>query len=109
LPVPVSQKPVVADSVKAFGQAVQQKPADKRHRGDGDRFGAVFLSIFSAEGDLAVFERLNAAVSNSNPAGVARQVLKDMFGSFDRLAYTDHPVFGKQGVFELAIPMAVKF
>ena len=36
----------MSDSDKSFGQAVEQKPSDKFHGTEGDRFGAFFLSVF---------------------------------------------------------------
>ena len=48
----VGQKAIMPDSDKSPGQAVEQKPSDKFHRSDGDRFGAVFFSVFGAKGHL---------------------------------------------------------
>ena len=62
LSVAVGQEPLVADSDQAGGQAVQQEPADKLHRADGNRLGAIFLSIFRAKGDPAVLKGLDTAV-----------------------------------------------
>ena len=88
------------DSDKSPGQAVEQKPSDKFHRSDGDRFGAVFFSVFGAKGHHGVFEGFDAAVGNRHPVGVASQIFKDVLGLFDRIAHRDHPCFGKQGVFD---------
>jgi hypothetical protein len=77
------------DSDKPIGQAVHQEPSDERHGADGDRLGAVFLSVLSAEGYHATFKRRDTAVCNRHPVGVSCQVLKDLFGLIDRVTHTD--------------------
>ena len=80
LSVAIGQEPIVADSDQAGGQAVQQEPADKLHRADGDRLGAIFLSIFRAKGDSAVLKGLDTAVGDGHAVGVAGQVVQDLLG-----------------------------
>jgi hypothetical protein len=41
--------------------------------------------------------------------GIASQIFKHIIGSFDRVADTDHPFFGKQRVFEFLIGVGGKF
>jgi len=109
LSVSVSQEPKVADSDQTGRQAVQQEATDKLHRADGNRLGAIFLSIFCAKGDLAVLKGLDTAVGNGHPMGIAGQVVEHLLGVFDRMAHADHPVFGKQDVLQALIPLRVAF
>ena len=93
----------MADSDKALWQAVEQKSSDKLHGADGNRLGAIFLSVFGSKGYPAVFEQLDATVCNGHPVGVACQLFKDMFGTFYGIAHSDDPVFGIQLVFKLLV------
>ena len=88
---------------------MQQEPADKLHRADGNRLGAIFLSIFRAKRDHAVLKGLDTAVGDRHAVGVAGQVVQDLLRVFNRIAHTDHPVFGKQGVLQALIPLGFAF
>jgi hypothetical protein len=99
----------MSDSDKASWQAVQEEPADKLHRRDGNRFCPLLLSVFCTEGDHAVFKGFDAAIGNGHPMGITRQVFNNKFRALDRVAHTDHPVFCIQHVFEVAIGSACKF
>ena len=99
----------MADSDQAGGQAMQQEPADKLHRADGNRLGAIFLSIFRAKSDHAVLKGLDAAVGDRHAVGVAGQVVQDLLRVFNRIAHTAPPVFGKQGVLQGLIPLGCAF
>ena len=94
---------------KTFGQAVKQEPSDKLHSADGDQLSAFFLSVFSTKAHSVIFNRLDAAVSNRYPVGVASQVFKYMFGPFDRFANTDDPSFGKKPCFKPFIDLGSQF
>jgi len=109
LSVAISQEPIVADSDQAGRQAVQQEAADELHRADGNGLGAVFLSVLGREGDHSIFKGSEAAVGNGHPMGIAGQVVQDLLRVFDRVAHTDHPVFGKQGGLQGLIPLRVAF
>ena len=52
------------DSDKPLRQAVQQEPSDELHGADGDRLGAVFLSVFGAKGYHAVVKGLVKGSTN---------------------------------------------
>ena len=91
------------DSDKTPWQAVQEEPSDKLHSRDGDGFCPLLLSVFGTEGDHAVFKFFDAAVGNGHPMGIACQVLKNIFRTLDRLAYTDHPALFIQHVPEVVI------
>ena len=97
------------DSDKAPWQAVQEEPADKLHRRDGDRVYSLFFSIFGREGHHAVFKVFDPAVGNGHPVGIACQIFQNMFRTLDRLAYTDHPALFIQHVPEVVIGPACKF
>ena len=107
--VTIGQKAIMPGSDKPIGQAVQQESSDELHGADGDRLGAVFLSVFGAKGYHAIVKRGDTAVCNSHPVGVSCQVLKDLFGLIDGIARTDHPFFCKKCVFEFFVPIGTKF
>ncbi len=107
--IAVSQEAVMPDSYKTAWQAVQEEPPDKLYSRDGDCLCALFLSVLGGEGHHAVFKFFDPAVGNGHPVGVASQVFENMFGAFDRVAHTDHPIFCIQHILEVALGCACKF
>ncbi len=56
--ISISQKTVMSNFDKSFGQAMKQQVSNKLHGTDGDWFCAVFLSVFGGKSYHAVFELL---------------------------------------------------
>jgi len=78
--VAVSEKPIMADSHKPFGQHMEQKASDKLHGIDVRLLFLVRVSIFIAKNDIAFVQGYNAVVGNRHPMGVAAKVVEHIFG-----------------------------
>ena len=89
----VSQKSEVADLDETGRQHMDEKPPDKLDGVQRHEFGLVAVGRVSpAESDPAILHGNQSSVGNSNPVGVAGQVLKDLFGSAKWLLNMDYPV-----------------
>ena len=73
--VAIPIEPIMSDAVLAFGQDVDQEPADELicGQGHGGAAACAFEAIvLDAEGDTARVETDQSAVGNGDPVGVAR-------------------------------------
>jgi len=96
------------DSDKPPGEAVEQEPPDELDGRYGDLFCPVFLSVFDLEGHHAIFKGGDATVGNSDPVGIACQVLQNVFRAVDRITHIDDPIFFIQPSFQPVVLIAGK-
>lgn len=94
-PIAVAEEAIVADAVLAFGQDVDEEPADELvgFQGHGGvPPGAGDAVVLDAEGDAPVVDPYQAAVGDRDTVGVARQVCQHGFGSGEGLLGIHDPI-----------------
>jgi len=80
-PVSIGQEAVVANTLKSFGQNVEQEPTDELLGGECHGLvTAVVAIVLPAKLNLPVVEPEQAIVRDSNPVGVPCDVLEDLLG-----------------------------
>jgi hypothetical protein len=85
----------VTDPYEGAGKDMEEESADEGVGWQGERpaFVAV-LSIAIGEGDVAVFEREDSFVADSDAMGVAAEVAEDLFGTSQGSLAVDDPILG---------------
>ena len=91
----VGEQAVMADTVEALGQNMDEEAANELMGCQGHDLvaGASFISIvLPFEGDAVVIARDQAAVGDGDAVGVAAEIGKHRFGSGERALGVDHPI-----------------
>ena len=93
-PVSIGEEAVVANTLKSFGQNVEQEPTDELLGGECHGLvTAVVAIVLPAKLNLPVVEPEQAIVRDSNPVGVPCDVLEDLLRSAERWLGVDLPVY----------------
>ena len=92
LDVTIGQEAEVADADKTGRQDMEEEAAEELDGREGEGFfEAAVAVILPAEADAVVFDFQQAMVGNSDPVGVATEILDDLGGAAERPLGVDHP------------------
>lgn len=90
----IGEEPIMADSVKAVGQAVEQEAPDELVRVERHQPGRVAMAVIApAEGHVRIVGADQTAVGDGDPVGIAAEIGEDMFGRSERRLGVDDPFF----------------
>ena len=107
--VSIGEEAVVANTLKSFGQNVEQESTDELL---GDEchglVTAVVAIVFPAKLNLPVVQPVQPVVRDNNPMGVPCDVLKDLLWSAERWLGVDLPIYfpGGSDVAQEGVPRA---
>lgn len=93
LPMAIGKQAVMTNAVKAVGNGVKQKTADKLVGIEGHHLlGAARSIILPTEGNLVVIDPDEAGIGDGDAMGVAAEIGQHLFGSGKWRLGIDHPV-----------------
>ena len=93
-PVSIGEEAVVANTLKSFGQNVEQEPTDELLGGECHGLvTAVVAIVLPAKLNLPVVQPEQPIVRDSNPMGVPCDVLEDLLRSAERWLGVDLPIY----------------
>src|SRR5438128_7296805 len=91
--VAIGEEAIVADTMEAVWQSVQQKAADELVGIECHHFGDAALSVvFPGEAYLPVGEREEPAVGDGDAMSIAAEIGQHLFGAAEWWLGVDHPV-----------------
>ena len=97
----MGQETEVADAHEAWGKHVEQKAAQELLDRQGHQALLVAVSgVSPAEGDLVTGQRQEAMVGDSDPMGVAAQIVENILRAPEGRLAVDDPVLAEQGAQE---------
>jgi hypothetical protein len=93
---PVGQEAEVADAHKSQRQQVEQKPTQELLDREAHDPLAVLGRVSPPERDLAIRERHQSVIGDSNAVGIGAEVAEDVFRTAKRWLAVDHPILAEQ-------------
>lgn len=79
------------DFDKSIGQLMEQKPSDKLHRLDSALLDLFGFPILVGKGNLPIFKGDQPMIGYGDPMGVAAEIFKHVFGTFNGLLNVNDP------------------
>lgn len=99
LPVMIAQEPIVADTVKAGRQNVQQEAADELLGREGRGLVSIAVAVvLPLEGDVSVLDVEQAVVGDGDAVSVPSDVIENLLGTCEGRFRVDHPFLLPQRV-----------
>jgi hypothetical protein len=90
--IAIAEEAVIADAMKALGQDMQQKAADKLIGGEGhDLLPIVVAIVLPSEAHRAVLDVAQAIVGNGDAMRIASDVFEDLLRSSEGRLGEDDP------------------
>lgn len=83
----------MADFDKSIGQCMKQEASDKLNRVDSDLLDLFGFTILVCEGYPPILKGDQTMIGYGDPMGVAAEIFKYVFGTFNRLLKVDDPLF----------------
>jgi hypothetical protein len=94
---PVGQEAEVADAHKSQRQQVEQEATQELlAREAHDPLAVAVGRVSPPEGDLAIRERNQSMIGDSNAVGIGAEVAEDVFRTAKRWLAVDHPILAEQ-------------
>jgi hypothetical protein len=87
------QETVMPDFDKPIGERMEQKTSDELNRLNGNLLELSGITILVGKGYLPMFKGAETVVGYRNPVGVAAEIFKYAFGTFNRFLKVDDRLF----------------
>jgi len=81
------------DFDESTGQRMEQEPSDELNRVDSGLLDLFGFTILVCKGYPPILEGDQTMIGYGDPMGVAAEIFKDVFGTFNRLLKVDDPLF----------------